>query len=423
MILKGHARGGAKDLALHLLKEENEHVEVHELRGFTADTLVGAMNEAYAISRGTHCKQFLYSLSLNPPQTENVPVKDFMAAIEKVEQQLGLSGQPRAIVFHEKEGRRHAHCVWSRVDVREMKAVQLSYDRNQLRQLSRELFLEHGWTMPDGLLDSHKRDPRNYTLAQWQQAKRTGQSAKDIKAAIQDAWTVSDDLLSFTHALEERGFKLARGNKSRFVAVDVHGEVYAIARQLNTKSIRAKQIKARLGHPKILPDVETAHQIYAHEMRQSLEKMDAQLTAKNETYKAGFEARRARLVKDQRRERHTLHKQQDKRSLEEARTRQARFRKGLGGLWDRLRGEHKRIRLLNEREAENATKRDRLERDKLIQKHLSARRHLNLFKKKLRETYNDFKHEIEQDKRALQQRQNVHERTRKPQQDHGPDRS
>jgi hypothetical protein len=26
-----------------------------------------------------------------------------------------LNGQPRVIVFHEKNGRRHAHCVWSRI--------------------------------------------------------------------------------------------------------------------------------------------------------------------------------------------------------------------------------------------------------------------------------------------------------------------
>ena len=37
MILKGSQRGGAKALALHLLRaDENEHVEVHELRGFVS---------------------------------------------------------------------------------------------------------------------------------------------------------------------------------------------------------------------------------------------------------------------------------------------------------------------------------------------------------------------------------------------------
>ncbi len=67
MILKGNQRGGAKDLALHLMKDENEHVELHDLRGFASDNLMAALNEAYAMSRATRCRQFLYSLSLNPP--------------------------------------------------------------------------------------------------------------------------------------------------------------------------------------------------------------------------------------------------------------------------------------------------------------------------------------------------------------------
>lgn len=73
MILNGSQRGGARDLAIHLMKPENDHVEVHEIRGFVADTLPGALREAEAISRGTRCRQFLYSLLLSPPGTESVP--------------------------------------------------------------------------------------------------------------------------------------------------------------------------------------------------------------------------------------------------------------------------------------------------------------------------------------------------------------
>ena len=44
MILKGSQRGGAKQLGLHLLKTvENEHVEVHDVRGFMTDDVVGAL--------------------------------------------------------------------------------------------------------------------------------------------------------------------------------------------------------------------------------------------------------------------------------------------------------------------------------------------------------------------------------------------
>ena len=63
MILVGNQRGGAKDLALHLMKDENERVQLHELRGFVADDLQGAFQESQAVSRGTRCQQHLYSLT------------------------------------------------------------------------------------------------------------------------------------------------------------------------------------------------------------------------------------------------------------------------------------------------------------------------------------------------------------------------
>ncbi|PHQ93655.1 MAG: hypothetical protein COB40_13765 [Marinosulfonomonas sp.] len=55
MILKASRRGGGMQLAVHLLKSENEHVKLHEISGFVADDLAGAFKEVYAISKGTRC--------------------------------------------------------------------------------------------------------------------------------------------------------------------------------------------------------------------------------------------------------------------------------------------------------------------------------------------------------------------------------
>lgn len=52
MILKGNQRGGGIQFAAHLLKtEDNEHVHVHELRGFMSDDLKSAFHEAYELAR------------------------------------------------------------------------------------------------------------------------------------------------------------------------------------------------------------------------------------------------------------------------------------------------------------------------------------------------------------------------------------
>ena len=63
MILEGSQRGGAAKLARHLLDARgNEHVELHELRGFMNEgDSHEALEEAEAIAKGTRCKQFLFA--------------------------------------------------------------------------------------------------------------------------------------------------------------------------------------------------------------------------------------------------------------------------------------------------------------------------------------------------------------------------
>ena len=386
MILKGNQRGGAKDLALHLMKVENDHVEVYELRGFAAQTLMGALNEVYAVSRGTRCRQFLYSLSLNPPQTENVPTSDFVKAIEQVEKRLGLEGQPRAIVFHEKDGRRHAHAVWSRIDIENMKAVHMAFDHERLKDVSRELFLEHGWAMPEGLVKSESRDPRNFTLAEWQQAKRTGLPARETRAALQDAWAISDSKTAFVHALEERGFCLARGDRRSFVAVDWQGEVHSIPRLTNQKT---RQVRERLGEASDLPAVGEVKRRIADDMLSRLGQFQNRLDAENREMRSSFRRRCHALVRRQRAERQALKDKIEQRRVAESIRRQGRFRKGLGGLWDRLRGEHRRIKEQNEREAEAAMIRDRTELDALAFRQLEQRRRLNIFRLETRQRHDE----------------------------------
>ena len=276
MILVGNQRGGAYDLARHLMKEENERVTVHEIRGFVSRTLEGAFQESYAISRATKCKQHLYSLSLNPPQGAEAEEADYVNAANAVEEQLGLQGQPRAIVFHEKIGqdgilRRHAHAVWCRIDRKEMKAINMSFDRDQLRTVARGLFIEHGWQMPLGFVKTEWRDPRNFTLAEWQQAKRAGKDAKRLKAMFQERWAVSDSRTSFAHALEEQGFILAKGDRRGIVAVDHDGEAYAITRWVGVK---AKQVRARLGEPDNLPSVTEARSKAAELVAKRLKELE-----------------------------------------------------------------------------------------------------------------------------------------------------
>jgi hypothetical protein len=167
MILNANSRANGGELARHPLNvEDNEHATIDELRGFGADDLAGAFREAEAISQATQCRQYLFSLSLNPPKSAKISIAEFEAVISRIEERLGLAGQPWAIVFHEKLGRRHAHCVWSRINVQTMRAINLPHFKRKLTDISRDLYREHGWEMPRGLQDWQAPAPLNFDHAE-----------------------------------------------------------------------------------------------------------------------------------------------------------------------------------------------------------------------------------------------------------------
>jgi hypothetical protein len=279
-----------------------------------------------------------------------------------------------------------------------MRAVPLPFTHRKLLDLSRELYLEHGWRMPNGLAKSGARDPINFNLAEWQQAKRAASDPKTIKLAFMEAWAVSDSKASLVQALKERGFILAQGDRRGFVAIDRQGEVYALARW---SGIKTKDVKARLGDPKDLPTVEDAQAQNAREMTPALERLRSELDAKRTQTKEVAHQQRAALVKRQRAERHALETKQEARMLAETKERQSRFRSGLSGLWDRLRGEHAKIRDRNALEAYDSLLRDRQEKDALIAAHLDQRGSLKAQQSRDAERFERIERDLKQEEVRL----------------------
>lgn len=208
-----------------------------------------------------------------------------------------------------------------------------------------------------------------------------GQDGKAIKEAIQDAWAISDSKLSLRHALEERGYVLARGDRRGFVVVDMYGEVRSLPRQAGVKT---KNVRARLGDNDDLPSVEEANIYIADTMLKTLGRLKEEKSKKKRQRAAEFAKRKQVLVARQRSERTRLKQRQKTRWQEEGLIRQSRFREGFKGLWDTLRGHNRRICQMNEEEAQVARIRDQQERDGLVHRQLSERDQLKIFKMELR---------------------------------------
>lgn len=262
MILKGSCRANCADLATHLMNGyDNERVELGEVRGTIADDLHGAFAEIEAIASGTRAQKPLFSLSVNP--YEALTREQYFEAIDAIESRLGLTGQPRAVVFHEKDGREHCHVVWSRIDGVQMKAISDSFYKSRLCDMAVALAEQFGHELPEGLKRWKEKNRRfeeklEPSLAETANAKKTGISAAERREEITSAYVQADSATAFVNALEEKGYVLARGDIRAFVIVDKFGDVHSLSRYV--KGVRAKEINARLSALDIdgMPNVEQA---------------------------------------------------------------------------------------------------------------------------------------------------------------------
>lgn len=395
MIFKGSQRSGGANLAAHLMNmDDNEHVRLHELRGFAADDLRGAFKEAEAISRGTNCRQYLFSLSLSPPESASVGEDVFESTIERIEERLGLTGQPRAIVFHEKEGRRHAHCVWSRIDAQTMTARPLPFFKAKLMDVARDLYLDHGWKMPRGMANHAERNPTNFTLAEWQQAKRQDIDPRWLKATLQECWQRSDNAAAFSRAVEERGFFLAKGDRRGHVILDHTGEVYALSRTLGLKT---KEVRTRLGDGDDLPDVTATKKTIAERMTPAIRRHIEESRNRFRERSAKLGSYKMEMTKLHRAARVKLEERHAQEWVAQTKERAARLPKGLAGLWHRVTGRYQQMRAAHEAEAVRSKERQAQERQALIDKQREQRAVLQVQFKELRKRQAELLLELRQD--------------------------
>ncbi len=248
MIIKGASRAAPKQLARHLARADtNERVAILELHSPTGSTFE-AFRDWQVLAGGTKGRLGLYHANIDPDAKYTMTPEQWTRAVEVLEEELGLTGQPRAVVLHEKHGREHIHVVWQRTQIDSMTLCSDSYnyvahERASLR-LEREFGHEH-------VAGKHaKRDraaqpefPRaEANHAEWQQGERRGYDPRDRKAEITALFTASDSGTAFAAALDDAGFVLARGDRRDFVIVDADGDIHSLRRQI--AGVTAKDLRA-----------------------------------------------------------------------------------------------------------------------------------------------------------------------------------
>jgi hypothetical protein len=278
LIPKASQRGGGSQLATHLQnKFDNEQIRVAEIIGAVAQDLHGAFAEWEAQALGTQCQKYLYHLSVSPWQDVNGPMSEelYFEFIDRAEENLGLSGNPRAVVFHEKNGREHAHIVWSRIYYDEEKdkllSKQISHDRQKLRSLVQDFAQEKDLELPDNMkkdrgVARHFENAARPSHHQKQQQERSAISKEEHMQTITRLWDTRDTAKAFMGSLENSGYYLCRGDRRAYVVVDRYGEVHSLPKMIAHRGINKKQVQQFLEPDyrlDALPSVEKAKEFAA----------------------------------------------------------------------------------------------------------------------------------------------------------------
>lgn len=247
MIIKGGARAGAKQLAAHLQRTDtNEQVSVLELHS-GIDDLAATFRDWQTLAEGTRGTKGLYHVNIDPDARYTMTPEQWTQAVDVLERELGLDGQPRAVVLHEKKGRQHIHVVWARTDIDTM--TMRSDSQNYAAHERASQFLEQAFGH-EAVPGKHaKRDREkqpefpsaDITHAEWQQAERTVLSIEGRRDQVAALHCASDNGTAFKTALEEAGYVLAQGDRRDFMLVDGAGESFSLGRQL--KGVKAPALR------------------------------------------------------------------------------------------------------------------------------------------------------------------------------------
>lgn len=236
----------ARKMGAHLLKDENEVVQVWES---DTDGVENTLVDFQLYTKVTQGNRGIYHVAISPREDETMTREQWSQAVEAIEQKFGLSGQPRVQVYHEKEGRPHLHVCWSMVDFEKRKLIDIGRgDHFKLQELATELEREFGHELTERAANDNTIE---ITAKDRARESRTGKSAKARKELMREIWQRTSTHGEFVAALEKAGYILSKGDKCRFAITDRDGDGYNLVRDL-PKLIKVKDVAARVNEKELI---------------------------------------------------------------------------------------------------------------------------------------------------------------------------
>ena len=246
MIAKGnlHAHGGK--LAAYLQTgKDGERAEVIETRGFLDDDLREGFRQVQVMAaQVTKCEKPFFHAYVRLPEGEGIERDTWLQIADRMEKELGFTGQPRAVAFHvAPDGDRHLHVAWSRVDFEREKAIDPGLFKLKLKNLCRDMEVDYG--LQQVANDRGPEQPKAAKRPEFEEARRHRVEIDETRQVIRDCYSRTQDGPGFMAALAAEGMRLAQGDRRDFVVLDEAGGKHALGKPLCGEPAAA--IRQKLG--------------------------------------------------------------------------------------------------------------------------------------------------------------------------------
>lgn len=285
MIITGKSRNNAAQAADYLSKQgKNERTSLIGTRGTLSEDIAGACAEMEAVAAGSKCTNFLYHMTMNPPEGQTFTPEQWETATALAEKKLGLENAQRVIVEHEKHGRVHRHFLYNRVDQESIKAVRMGWNYAKHEETAAEIekLFELEKTprafVKDGSTPRANIAPTENEI---EEGKRKGVSVpkwrKECREIVAGTNGAGAEIIE---ALESHGHMVARGDKVDFLLLDPSGTPHRMGGSLGIRKKDFDEIFKDVD-PANLPSVEEAQ-------RHQQERLEKERAAEAATKAAGM---------------------------------------------------------------------------------------------------------------------------------------
>ena len=236
MVIKSRIRGGGRALASYLLAlGQNEQVRILDVDGmsrFSDKDLKNLLGDFSLNEQLTRSRQGIYHATVNPAESETMRDEDWLRATDILAEELGFSGQRRAIVLHRKHGRTHGHVAFERY----------SHDTGKM------LGIAHNY---------RKQDKARARMEQEFNQRPTARRNPDrevMKERLTGIWKTTRDAGSFIKAARTEGYQIANGHgRIPYMVVDGN-RAFNLIRHLD--GIKTKEVRDRLKDTVLLSERE-----------------------------------------------------------------------------------------------------------------------------------------------------------------------